>query len=260
MEIVYVILLFMLSLAYCSIVYRKLSDADTGSRIAAALLPLQLCVFAVICFSLWMSMPSIPWNAARLSVSMAFMKGYNLYSPIHEGPIISLIAGPVAPIVYIPATLASTPTGAILFAGLICMGLVLLPLLASCWISLPDVRRSPVGALYGFLFAASAIILFSDFFGVLVFIHTDQTALGFGLLSCLALLKAMHGPRKHLMLATAATMVVLAVWSKQIAVMLIPAQFVYLLLSSERRLLLHYFAWLTAIGVAVSLSFLMIFG
>jgi hypothetical protein len=55
----------------------------------------------------------------RLAPSFGLVHGYKLYYPAENGPVLSTIYGPVTALIYLPATLASTPAGAMLIAALI---------------------------------------------------------------------------------------------------------------------------------------------
>ena len=67
------------------------------------------------------------WNDVRLIPSFSFVSEYDLYALPDSGPILNMVYGPVAALAYLPATLFSTPTGAILCGSLLSMVFVLVP-------------------------------------------------------------------------------------------------------------------------------------
>ncbi len=204
-------------------------------------------------------MPSIPWNAARLAVSVAFAKGYQLYYTGNEGPILSLIAGPVTPLVFLPSAIASSPQGVLFIGGFINLLLILAPLLVLHWVPIDRTPKASVGKWLGFLFSAAIILLTDDFYFMTSFLHSDQPAFGLGLLSCVALLMYLRR-RKHKYIVTAALLATLAVYAKQVIIMLIPAQLVYLVLAAGWREFRQYFLWLLCLGVVASTLFIFVFG
>jgi len=57
----------------------------------------------------------------QLAPTFGLVHGYRLYYPADHGPVLSTIYGPVTALVYLPATLASTPASAMFLAALITM-------------------------------------------------------------------------------------------------------------------------------------------
>ena len=66
------------------------------------------------------------WNDVRLIPTFPFVSDYDLYTLSDSGPILNLVYGPVAALAYLPATLFSVPTGAILCGSLLSVLFVLL--------------------------------------------------------------------------------------------------------------------------------------
>lgn len=74
-------------------------------------------------------MPDRDWNAARLTPSVAWTMGYDVYYPADEGPILNTLYGPGTVLTFLPAALANDPSSAVLIAGLINVGAMSIPLL-----------------------------------------------------------------------------------------------------------------------------------
>ena len=255
----YILVLLLLSFWAGLRIYHRGYNNEPVYRIGASLLPSLLTITALVYYCIWVSMPSIPWNAARLAVSVAFAKGYQLYYTSNEGPILSLIAGPVTPLVFLPSAIASSPQGVLFIGGFINLLLILAPLLVLHWVPIDRTPKASVGKWLGFLFSAAIILLTDDFYFTTSFLHSDQPAFGLGLLSCVALLMYLRR-RKHKYIVTAALLATLAVYAKQVIIMLIPAQLVYLVLAAGWREFRQYFLWLLCLGLVASTLFIFVFG
>src|SRR5262249_36491775 len=53
------------------------------------------------------------WNAVRLTPPLSLVSGYTLYYGAESGPVTGNIYVPFATMAYLPAAVASTPTGAL---------------------------------------------------------------------------------------------------------------------------------------------------
>src|SRR5207253_1569440 len=73
------------------------------------------------------------WNGSRLAPIFALVRGYRLYYPATEGPILDTLYGPVAVLAFLPATLFRTPTAAILAAGALEVAFVFGAMLVFVW-------------------------------------------------------------------------------------------------------------------------------
>lgn len=91
-------------------------------------------------------------------------------------------------------------------------------------------------------------------------IMVDQVAIGLTLLSSWFLVRSIHEPNKG-RLGWAAILAVLAVWTKQIAVIIPLAQLFYLgFFRRDRSRLLRYTVWLLGTGAAISVCMVLVFG
>ncbi|MCP4654673.1 MAG: hypothetical protein GY856_04545 [bacterium] len=204
-------------------------------------------------------MPHWDWNGARVAPSVALASGYDLYYGPDRGPIMSTLYGPVKALCYLPAAWASTPTAAIMIAGALNVGFILLPLLLIQLAGGRGETRPRIAAWAGFLFAAGALLDLRATRYMATKVHVDAPAVGLGLLSCLVLMTAAERPG-HRRLAVAAGLAVLAAWTKQVEAPLIAAQAVYLGVAYGRWTALRFLAWGLALGTLVSLVFVAGFG
>ncbi len=228
-------------------------------RLAAALLPVALLSVFFIYFSRIGLMPHWDWNGARVVPSVALAAGYDLYYGPDHGPIMSTLYGPVKALCYLPAAWASTPTAAIMIAGTLNVGFILLPLGLIHLAGGRGRTRPPIAAWAGFLFAASAVLDLRATRYMATKVHVDAPAVGLGLLSCLVLMTAAERPG-HRRLAVAAGLAVLAAWTKQVEAPLIAAQAVYLGVAYGRKTAVRFLAWGGALGTLVSLVFVALYG
>lgn len=183
----------------------------------------------------WCAFPGSVWNELRLAPAFALAHGETLYPSAGGGPLSTWIYGPVGLLVNLPATLAPSATAAIGLAGALNL-LVLVGPLAALALAAPPGRRQ--------LFLALGVLLLPA--NSLQFQTPDHIAIACGLLSCLCL-----APRAPHVVAAGA-LCALALWAKQTAVFLIPAQAAWLLLRGERELARAYLA---AAGVFALLLF-----
>ncbi len=77
-------------------------------------------------FVFWSVIKSLPTYLEadhRLAPTFALIHGYHVYYPPDAGPVLSTLYGPVTVLTYIPATIASTPTMAILIATILTLAI-----------------------------------------------------------------------------------------------------------------------------------------
>lgn len=234
---------------------RCTGPAGPVERITRALLPaLLLALFFVYAETVELC-TRWGWSACRLAPAIGIFHGYPLYTPADSGAINGWLYGPVAALLWTPAALAATPLPALTIAAAIGVVGVLGPLFLAA-------RSSPgelSGAFVAFIFGAAAMLQLYPTWYMVSALNSDFAAVGFGLLSCLALSRTdgLVGRRR---LAGAALAAVLAVWSKQIEAPLVLAQLAWLWALQGRRAAMRYFGCFCAIGLVVSLAFVFIFG
>jgi len=198
------------------------------------------------------------WSGARLAWTFSLIRGYKLYYPPDSGPLFSTLSGPLRAIMYLPATLANTPTPALIFASLISACFYFLPIL---WLHIRKSLLEPrklLLALYAFacfcLFTFSSPALTYSAFAV----YADAPALGFSTVAC-AILYYRKRNDNILLLLLAALFSVFAVWTKQTLVPLLFALPSYILVTDGYKCFKRYILCLSVCGVVVSALFLWIF-
>jgi hypothetical protein len=83
------------------------------------------------------------WSLCRLGSAIAWTKGYRLYYPRGEGPMLEQLYGPVSALIYTPTAIAARPTIAATIGACIDAATFLLP---TGWFLLAVGRRSGKGA------------------------------------------------------------------------------------------------------------------
>ncbi len=195
------------------------------------------------------------YNAVRLARSFVLAAGEPLYAGPASGAILDTIYGPIGAVAYLPVTVLRAPAPAVL-AGQVLAGLyVFLP---AAWLLLRRSRGRRLPALLAFLaFAALACGLRSLAY-VSFTIHVDAPALGLGLLAVGAVSGARAArPRRW---QIAATLAVLAVWTKLVLLPLPAALALWAAWSGGRRRLATFLGYLALAAAAVSAVVIACFG
>lgn len=205
-----------------------------------------------------LSEPLWHWNAHRLAWAFSLMHGYKLYYPADSGPMLSLLAGPLQPLTYLPATLVNSPMLALIFASFISVCFYFLPVL---WLHIGKNLLDPRKLLF-ILYAFLCFCLFTFISPALTYsafaVYADAPALGFGAVSCAILCYRRHKESiPSLMLS--ALFSVFAVWTKQTLIPLLFALPAYVLLTDGYRCFKRYMLCLCFSAVAVSALFLWVF-
>src|ERR1035437_9594800 len=172
--------------------------------LAAALTLLEIA-------ALWLAQTDDPWNNARLTPAIALHYGFRLYYPLHEGPVLSTVVGPMAFLAYWPiGFLRGSPTTLILAASALNL-LVCAALLAAL------VRRLTQGRptrLLVALVGAQLALSYPSLRYSLFCIHADAPALLLGGLGAGLIIFDRAGLNWTRCL-TSALCLTLAVWAKQ---------------------------------------------
>jgi hypothetical protein len=200
-------------------------------RAGAALLlvTLPVLLWSVLCTA---ASSGVPWNAARLAPTFAFAQGLPIYALRESGQQLGWFYGPGFVVWNLPATLAASPTPALLVAAVWNILTWLVPVavvLRAAGVATGG--RAVVGAvLAGGLWLGNMVTNYGFYF-----IHVDALCVGAGLLACVFLHRAVQ-PSQARWLAAATAALLLAIWTKQLAVMLIPAMLGWLWRSGQREL------------------------
>lgn len=205
-------------------------------------------------------MPAWEWNGARTAPSVAMTRGLPLYVGPDEGAIASTYYGPVKALLFLPAGLARTPTGAILIAGALNALLLLIPLaLVGRFLAHGERRPTWRESWWGLALGAGLLPLVTPTLEMVSNLHVDGPAVGLGLMSCL-LLAGGNGPPSSRRQASAALFAVLAVWSKQVEAPLVLAQVVWVAWRWGKAPAVRYLAWTAGLGLAAGAAFVACFG
>ncbi len=197
---------------------------------------------AACLWAAWCEFPIYSWNEVRLAPAFALRHGINPYPPLGGGPLSTWIYGPVGILVNLPATFASTPVGALQIASLI-NGFILLAPLAVIFFGSEELRARGPAARWFALTLGVMLVPRPN----LVLQVADHAAIAFGLLSCWCLARRAQPTVGRL--AVAAALCALAVWAKQIAIFLVPAQIAFLFLGGERTAARQYLAAVAFFGL-----------
>ncbi|HUI07383.1 MAG TPA: hypothetical protein VL486_10310 [Verrucomicrobiae bacterium] len=227
---------------------------DMLSRVIAAIVPVATLVLTEALLMRVLHAPFWDWNGARLTPTFAITHGYKLYYEPDAGPAMNFMYGPMAAYAYLPATLANTPTAAIIIAsliGLICFfGPVLWLLLQQGTGMLAKLFGLGAFVCFCFLSFLSSPLSYSGFS-----VHADAPALGLCACACAVLGLRKH-PESTPIFIVSGLLATLAVWTKQTMVPILPGLIAYVWLADGRRCALRYTLWIFIAGVCVSLVFL----
>jgi hypothetical protein len=181
--------------------------------------------------------PQHTWSACRLAWAISWLKGYRLYYPLGEGPVLVQMYGPVSAIVYAAGALASRPTAAILIATFFGTAIYILP---ATWFLL---RSSPAGGrVYGLAAAVTFVLISSQQFVLseaATRITIDAPAAGLGTCA-LALLSNRRLERPWKTGALCGLFAGLAMWTKLTLAPIAAALLLYALLIAGFRPALRF--------------------
>jgi hypothetical protein len=231
------------------------SAGSVWFRAGAALLlvVLPVLLWSVLCTA---ASAGVPWNAARLAPSFALAQGLPIYALRDSGQQLGWFYGPGFVIWNLPVTLLSGPTPALFAAGvwniltwLVPVALVLRAAgVAAGWMT-------GVGAaLAGGLLLGNSVTRYGFYF-----IHVDALCVGAGLLACVFLHRAVQ-PGKSAWLYAATAALLLAIWTKQLAVMLVPGMLIWLWRSGHRPLASRWVFQVLVGGAISAISVFVWFG
>jgi hypothetical protein len=220
----------------------------------------QLACLGVIALQVWSILCSTPfyeWNSARLIEAALVGSAHTIYFLPNTGPALGWIYGPVWPLLLAPATWLPDITTAMIGAASINCLLLLGPLILVVSDAAVQAKADPVTRRWLILFCMSGAICTPWIAAQLRFIHVDAPAVGLALLSCWFLSKSEPRAANQWL---AATLLVLAVWSKQISVGVVAAQLFWLLTRRGTRPTLRYLVRFCVVGLAVTGLFIALFG
>ena len=216
-----------------------------------------LVLFFTVCHRL-LQTPLWSFNGSRLMPSLALGRGINFYVLMPPGgPLYSVVYGPVMAIVYLPATLFSSPNSAVLAGAAIT---VLLCFSAAAFVHLAPFQAGR-GAIDGLAFlTAGFLICFLEPLKYSCFnIHADGPGLALGGMACAALYSSGLEKRRAALPASALC-AVLSIFCKQMFLPVPIALSIYLWTVEGRARAVRYLLWLVVAGGLASAAALYVAG
>ena len=259
--IILCIVLVSLSLSVC-LGYRlrgSYAHLDEWDRATLFLSPIWLGYTLTLLVNNVLTVPLMPWNRVRLVPTLALANGYDLYTPLDKGLIISSLYPPIAYLLYLPVMLTSTPTGAFVVAGVINGLLLSVPAGLVFWAEYRHDRR---GLLLGTLGCCVFVWLAFHSYTMEVEaynIHADIGAVALGALACVPYLGLRGGPTSGKAFVSS-LFVALAVWTKQPLIAVAVGIPIYLAIAFGTQAAIAYILRLALVGGGVSLSMCAAFG
>jgi len=202
-----------------------------------------LALFLNICYRV-MATPAWGYNGSRLMPSFALARGINYYVLPHQGPLYCSLYGPLIALVYLPATLFSSPNAAVL-AGAAITVLLCFSVAAFLHFAALGNQLSRIDVL-AFLTAGFLMCYLDPLRYACFNIHADGPGLACAGAACGALYFSWQG--SQFALPASACFAVLAVFCKQTFLPVPLALLVYVLLSEGRAKAAPYLLWLAVAG------------
>ena len=229
-------------------------------RLSAAITAITITVMSLSIVFTILASPLARWNNIRLMPTFALLAGHPIYSTPNEGPIYSWLYGPLAAVMYLPATLAHSPVSAITIAATEAVIFFLLPLLGIFFVCSKDYRRGRqmVMALLGLISFFALISGHEGLVYAMFKVHADAPAIGFASLSALFL----HFRQRNwdVYCSLAALFAVFSLLTKQTMLPLIIALPLYVLITEGPQRFLRFSLIISALLAVSVTTLLMIFG
>jgi hypothetical protein len=150
----------------------------------------SFAVLAVFGFHIAVA-PFVIENDHRLAPTFAILRGYSLYYGQTDGPILTTIYGPIAPLAYLPAALARTPVFATRIATILSLLFFYVPALVLLGNLEPRVPSRPLIHWVRCLTLITALVsLVEPLSKSSSLVHADAPALGASALSCFFALRS----------------------------------------------------------------------
>ena len=198
--------------------------------------------------------PGLAWNPARLAPAYALAQGLDLYAPRSSGAHLGWFYGPVFPLFSLPAAWVPNLTLSFLAWGVLNLAAIFAP----AWIVLRTGldRRA---ALLGLGFYGGLLLAHPATHAMFFWIHIDALCVGLGFIAAAATWRWAGGagsPALH----AAALAAALAVWTKQIALIVPVILVAWTAWHAGRAAALRLAAWLAIYGGGLGIIFLRWFG
>ncbi|HED66765.1 MAG TPA: hypothetical protein ENJ09_14570 [Planctomycetes bacterium] len=238
-------------------VFQRSPQRRIEVRLVMALAPLVLALSIAGLVGFLCATPEHDYSAARLALSTGMLHGYPLYFGIDDGPILSSIYGPVSVLLYLPAAAFSDITVSFAVASATNILSFLLPVFVVFTVA----GRRDLGLARAFAsLTVGALFTSPVVHQILGPIHVDGPAIGLGFLSCAALLSTGGERATTRRLILAASLAVLAAWSKQVHAPVAIGQLAWLVLARGRREASRYFIALAGCALVSVLLVAAFFG
>lgn len=219
--------------------------------VIAILLYLTVITCGVHLFLYW----DAGWDSSRLLPSVALWRGIDVYSTETGGAVQTTMYPPGWVLSFLPAALASSPTGVILAGYGLAQAWTVLPMLAY----LLAVAGRTVGVCAAFAF----FVFMLTRIGPLVVAfrpHADAPGLGFSLMACgLLSVAAKNGFRRPGLLVLSTSAAWFSIWSKQTMAPIVPAMALWVLVAAGFRPFLRFCAYAVVSGAAITIAFFSMF-
>jgi hypothetical protein len=197
-------------------------SSSLRTRVGLALIPVMAVLIGWDWFRSLVTEPvlTVPYSECRLTPTLALARGYSPYPPFDHGPLIGCFYPPIEVLAFLPATVFSNPTAAVLAGRCLSVFFSFAPLI---WILALEVRHGRLKTLN----AAVLFIVFAVVANHLIClrystteIHADAPAIALG---CIALgfVGLIRGPEMNWAWYGAIIASILAAWTKQVQVFLL---------------------------------------
>jgi hypothetical protein len=224
--------------------------------VTAALLALAALGLLGLLWQAMCTVPGVTWNAPRLAPSFALAHGLPFYALRPSGAQLGWVYGPIFPLWYWPITACSNLTTALMIAGLWNFVSLLAPIYLVLRVVLEKHARlaAMMTLVGGALLVANWVTQTTLFY-----VHVDALCIAWGLVAASALHRAVERGSR-LAWHAAALALVLAVWTKQLAIMLVPATIAWLWRERGRNEVGRWLKLLVMHGGVTTLIFFAVFG
>jgi len=251
-----------LALVVGLLLFRSRRALPLEDRLLAAVVPLgTLTLAALLLRSLFLA-PHMVHNGIRLAPTFALANGYGLFDGPKEGQANCGAYGPIFYLVNLPATMAASPTTAIMLAEVIVQFFFWVPLFA---VQLKTARDRPqpwVLALAAIIccgfFTFRSNFMWTPLYLLAVWVHADAPATAFAFCAS-SILYFSQRPYSHRALSACAFFVGLSIWAKFSLAAVPFALLIYVWLALGRasclKLFLHLAIWGVVMSGALALAF-----
>lgn len=230
---------------------------DTVDALFDATRGTAMVVLAALAIKRILAAPFAMWNGARLAWAFALANGHRIYYSIDSGPVLSTMYGPLTPLVYLPATVAPTPTLAIVAGACISAMFYYLPVL---WMQ-RTVEKKDKGGYVPHMFTVFCLLTFttSSLAWPAFAVHADAPALGFGMGACVLLWRGLfRGKQREIFFS--GMLVVFSICVKQTMVPLAIALPLYAIVTRGRGAFMRHAAGMIVTGTVVLAVLLYLYG